>query len=193
MIKFAAESAVAAGVRRLEAVTGEGARRQFNAVDKQVRDLASVLNVAPGDLVSRVETLLGERRALEKQLSDAKRQLAMGGGTTADAPKDVNGVKLLGKVVEGIGGKELKALADQGKQSISSGVVVFVGIDGTKAGVVVGVTEDLTDRFSAVDFVKLASTALGGQRWRWTSGYGTGWWPRYQQPAGPQLTQLSSR
>ena len=105
----------------------------------------------------------------------------MGGGSKGDQPEDVNGTKFLGKVVEGIGGRELKALADDGKQSLGSGVVVFVGLDNGKAGVVVGVTDDLTDKFSAVDLVRAASEAIGGK--------GGGGRPDMAQAGGPDASK----
>ena len=157
------EGAVASGVRRVEALTGDAARAYLRSQEIALKEVASTLKSTPADAPKRVAQLMDERRDLEKQLADAKRQLAMGGGGADDAPQDVAGVKFLGKIAEGMSGRELKSLADDGKSSLGSGVVVFVGIDGDKAGVVVGVTEDLTDRFNAVDLVRAASEALGGK------------------------------
>lgn len=163
VVTVVSESAVSAGVRRIEALTGDAARDYFRTQEQNLKAAAAALKVTPSDVAPRVLQLLEERKQLEKELSDAKRQLAMGGGAKGDQPEEINGTKFLGKVVEGIGGRELKALADDGKQSLGSGVVVFVGLDNGKAGVVVGVTDDLTDKFSAVDLVRAASEAVGGK------------------------------
>jgi alanyl-tRNA synthetase len=158
------ESAVAAGVRRLEAVTALGARRHFQEQDKRVRDIASTLKVPVGDIVGRIEGLMDERRRLEKELAEAKRKLAMGGGGAGDGPRDIAGVKFLGKAVSGIEAKDLKGMADEAKASLGSGVVVIANqaADG-KGAVVVAVTADLTDRFDAVALVRVASEAMGGK------------------------------
>lgn len=163
VVTVVSESAVSAGVRRIEALTGDAARDHFRTQEQNLKAAAAALKVTPSDVAPRVAQLLEERKQLEKELSDAKRQLAMGGGSKGDQPDEVNGTKFLGKVVEGISGRELKALADDGKNSLGSGVVVFVGLDNGKAGVVVGVTDDLTDKFSAVELVRAASEAVGGK------------------------------
>ncbi|MBE7185299.1 MAG: alanine--tRNA ligase [Methylobacterium mesophilicum] len=180
LIRVVSDSAVSAGVRRIEALTGDAARRYLDEQDRRLKATASALKVAPADVLARVEALVEERRKLERELSDARRQLALGGGSKADgdAAEQVNGVGFLGKVVSGVSPKDLKPLADSGKQSLGSGVVVFVGQgeDG-KGSVVVGVTDDLKDRYSAVDLVRLASAALGGQ--------GGGGRPDMAQAGGP--------
>ncbi|MBB3607734.1 alanine--tRNA ligase [Rhizobium sp. BK602] len=180
LIRVLGESAVGAGVRRIEAVTGESARDYLAEQDDRVKTLASSLKVQPADVVSRVEALLDERRKLERELADAKRKLAMGGGQggSADAARDIGGVKFLGKAISGVDPKDLKGLADEGKTSLGSGVVTLIGVseDG-KASAVVAVTEDLTGRFSAVDLVRVASAALGGK--------GGGGRPDMAQAGGP--------
>ncbi|SCB28444.1 alanine--tRNA ligase [Rhizobium lusitanum] len=180
LVRILGDSAVGAGVRRIEAVTGESARDYLAEQDERVKSLAAALKVQPGDVVSRVESLLDERRKLERELADAKRKLAMGGGQggSADAVRDVGGVKFLGKAVSGVDPKDLKGLADEGKASLGSGVVALIGVseDG-KASAVVAVTEDLTGRFSAVDLVRIASAALGGK--------GGGGRPDMAQAGGP--------
>ena len=180
LIRILGDSAVGAGVRRIEAVTGESARDYLAEQDDRVKSLASALKVQPGDVVSRVESLLDERRKLERELADAKRKLAMGGGQggSADAVRDVGGVKFLGKAISGVDPKDLKGLADEGKASLGSGVVALIGVseDG-KASAVVAVTEDLIARFSAVDLVRIASAALGGK--------GGGGRPDMAQAGGP--------
>ncbi len=124
-----------------------------------------MLKASPADMARRIESLLEERKRLERELADARRQLAMGGSAGAGSePIDVGGVKFMGRVVEGVDPKDLKSLADQGKKAVGSGVVAFVAVspDG-KGAVVVGVTDDLTRKFSAIDLVRAGSTALGGK------------------------------
>ncbi|TWB61900.1 alanyl-tRNA synthetase [Rhizobium sp. ERR 922] len=180
LVRILGESAVGAGVRRIEAVTGESARDYLAEQDDRVKSLASALKVQPADVVSRVEALMDERRKLERELADAKRKLAMGGGQggSADAVRDVNGVKFLGKPVSGVDPKDLKGLADEAKAGLGSGVVALIGVsDDGKASAVVAVTEDLVGRFSAVDLVRVASAALGGK--------GGGGRPDMAQAGGP--------
>ncbi len=145
-----------------------------------MKTLAGLLKVGQGEIVGRVESLMDERRKLERELAEARRQLALGGsaGGGAQEVREVNGVKYLGKVVTGVEPKDLKGLADEGKKSVESGVVCFVGVsaDG-KASAVVAVTEDVAGRFSAVDLVRIASAALGGK--------GGGGRPDMAQAGGP--------
>jgi alanyl-tRNA synthetase len=181
LIRVLGESAVGAGVRRIEAVTGESAREYLAEQDERVKALAASLKVQPGEVLSRVEALMDERRKLERELADAKRKLAMGGGqgSSADAGmREVAGVKFLGKAISGVDPKDLKGLADDGKASLGSGVVTLIGVseDG-KASAVVAVTPDLVERFSAVDLVRVASAALGGK--------GGGGRPDMAQAGGP--------
>ncbi|MBB6485226.1 alanine--tRNA ligase [Rhizobium lusitanum] len=180
LVRILGDSAVGAGVRRIEAVTGESARDYLAEQDDRVKSLASTLKVQPADVVSRVEALMDERRKLERELADAKRKLAMGGGQggSADAVREVNGVKFLGKAISGVDPKDLKGLADEAKAGLSSGVVALIGVseDG-KASAVVAVTEDLVGRASAVDLVRIASAALGGK--------GGGGRPDMAQAGGP--------
>ena len=180
LVRILSESAVGAGVRRIEAVTGEAARIYLAEQDERVKALATALKVQPGEVLSRVESMVDERRKLERELADAKRKLAMGGGQggAADAVREIGGVKFLGKAISGVDPKDLKGLADDGKTSIGSGVVTLIGLaeDG-KASAVVAVTPDMTERFSAVDLVRIASAALGGK--------GGGGRPDMAQAGGP--------
>lgn len=165
IVSIAGESAVAAGVRRLEAVTGTEARRQLNTDARRLRDLAGLLKVPAAEAEARLAALVEERRKLDRELTEARKKLAMGGGGAAEDPiREISGAKLLARAVTGVEMKDLKSLADEAKSRVGSGVVAIVGVaeDG-KAGVVVGVTEDLTARFDAVALVRAASEQLGGK------------------------------
>ncbi len=177
------DSGVAAGVRRLEALTGRTARKAANTMVQLARAASSELKVTLEDMPARIGSLLDERRKIERELSDAKRKLAMGGGAKsgdggADGVRTVGDVKLMARSVSGIDLKDLRSLADEGKKQVGSGVVAIVGLsDDGKAGVVVGVTPDLTGRFNAVDLVRKGAEALGGK--------GGGGRPDMAQAGGP--------
>jgi len=189
LVHVVAEWAVAAGVRRLEALTGAAARHYFEEQETRLKQAAAVLKVAPADVVSRVEALVDERRKLERELVETRRKLALGGreggSSASEAREEVGGVAFMGRVVNGIAPKDLKPLADEGKRALGSGVVVFVGTsDDGKASVVVGVTDDLTERFSAVELVRAASAAIGGK--------GGGGRPDMAQAGGPDGAQAGA-
>jgi alanyl-tRNA synthetase len=160
-----AESAVGAGVRRIEALTA-GAARRFRAEEgRTLAQIAGLLKSAPSDVPERLASLIEDRRRLERDLTDARKKLAMGGaGSGGDEIAEVGGVKLMARVVEGVEMRDLKSLADEGKNRIGSGIVALVGVapDG-KAGLVVGVTPDLTERFDAVALVRAGAGHLGGK------------------------------
>ncbi len=179
LVAIVDEGAVAAGVRRIEARTGEGARKSLTEDSARLGELAGLLKVPPAQASKRLETLLEEHRKLERELADAKRKLAMGGGgAAADAVRDIAGVKLYARAVSGVDMKDLKSLADEAKPSVGSGVIAIVatGEDG-KASLVVSVTPDLAAKFNAVDLVRLGSAALGGK--------GGGGRPDMAQAGGP--------
>jgi alanyl-tRNA synthetase len=181
VISVIAEGGVAAGVRRIEALTGNAARKHANHVAQLAKTAAADLKVPLEDLPSRLAVALEERKRLERELSEAKRKLAMGGGAKgdgADGVRMVGNVKLMARSVEGIEIKDLKSLADAGKKQLGSGVVALVATteDG-KASIVVGVTPDLVARFSAIDLVRKASAVLGGK--------GGGGKPDMAQAGGP--------
>ena len=181
LISLVGEAGVAAGVRRIEALTGKAARKAANKQLQVVKAAAAELKVPLEEMPGRIEALLDERKKLERDLSDARKKLAMGGGKTAGEANDVrqvNGVKLLARAVSGIELKDLRSLADEGKRQVGSGVVAIVATaeDG-KAGIVVGVTDDLTKRFNAVDLVRKGAEALGGK--------GGGGRPDMAQAGGP--------
>src|SRR6201994_1237438 len=184
LITVTGESAVSSGVRRIEALTGNYARKHANDVMQLARNAAAELRSTPEDMPARIAALMEERKKLERDLSDARKKLAMGGGAaagngaTASGVREVGNVKLMARAVEGIEMKDLKSLADEGKKQLGSGVVAIVGVTGDgKAGVVVGVTPDLIERFNAVSLVRVASEALGGK--------GGGGRPDMAQAGGP--------
>jgi alanyl-tRNA synthetase len=167
LINGLTDSGVAAGVRRLEALTGKLARKSADKQIQVAKAAAAELKTPLEELPVRLASLLDERKKLERELGEAKKKLAMGGGgakSADDGVRQVNGVKLIARVVSGIDLKDLRSLADEGKKQVGSGVVAIVGLseDG-KAGLVVGVTDDLTKRFNAVDLVKKGAEVLGGK------------------------------
>ena len=186
-ITIVGEGGVASGVRRIEALTGEAARLHLEGQNARVADLAALLKAPESEVVARVETLIEERKRLERELADARKKLAMGGGAAGgsdDATREVAGVKLFARTVEGIEMKDLKGLVDEAKKAIGSGVAAIVGVTSEgKAGVVVGVTPDLTQRFNAVELVRAASAALGGS--------GGGGRPDMAQAGGPDGAKAS--
>jgi alanyl-tRNA synthetase len=161
------DSGVAAGVRRLEAVTGKAARKTANHTTQLAKDVAAEMKAPLEEMPARLAALLEERKKLERDLADARRKLAMGGGAKAngaDGVRMVGDVKLMARAVEGIDIRDLKSLADEGKKQLGSGVVALVGVtDDGKASLVVGVTSDLTSRFSAVDLARKGGEVLGGK------------------------------
>jgi len=167
LITITAEQGVAAGVRRIEALTGAAARRHLEASDRRLRQVAALVRAPVEEVGERVAALVEERRALERQLADVRRRLAMGPGEGADgqaAVRTIAGVKVLAKTVEGVQPKDLRALVDAGKKQIGSGIVAIVGIsDDGKAGLVVGVTDDLTGTHDAVELVRRGAALLGGK------------------------------
>ncbi|HLY05437.1 MAG TPA: alanine--tRNA ligase [Rhizomicrobium sp.] len=160
------ESAVAAGVRRIEALTSEGARRWLSGQADIAREAAAALKTNPSELRERVLQLADERRRIERELADARRALALAGPARADAAqeaREIAGIKTMLRVVDGVSAKDLKSLADEAKAKIGSGVVALVAVADGRASLVVGVTDDLKSRIDAVDLVKRAAEALGGK------------------------------
>ncbi|HEY8593515.1 MAG TPA: alanine--tRNA ligase [Sphingomicrobium sp.] len=179
LLKIISESAVSAGVRRIEALTGEAARQWLTGREAKLREAATTLKSAPDEVPARIAALVEERRRLERELADAKKALAMGGGAKSDAPapEDVGGRKFLGRVVEGFDPKGLRGAVDDLKKQLGSGIGALVAVNEGRASVAVGVTEDLAGELSAVDLVKAAVAALGGQ--------GGGGRPDMAQGGGP--------
>ena len=180
LLKIVSESAVSSGVRRIEALTGEAARKWLSDREAKLREAAAALKAAPDEVPARIASLVEERRRLERELADAKKQLAMGGGTAKAAgpePEQVNGHKFIGQVVEGFDPKGLRAAVDDMKKRVGSGIGALVAVNDGRASVAVGVTDDLAGQVSAVDLVKAAVAALGGQ--------GGGGRPDMAQGGGP--------
>ncbi|WP_309602741.1 alanine--tRNA ligase [Sphingomonas sp.] len=180
IFKIIAESAVSSGIRRIEALTGEGARTWLNARDDKLREAAAALKASPDEVPARVAALVETARKLERELADAKKALAMGGGAarTDDAgPEQIAGHAFLGQVVDGLDPKNLRGEVDAMKQRLGSGIAALIATNDGRASVVIGVTDDLVGTVSAVDLVKAAVAALGGQ--------GGGGRPDMAQGGGP--------
>ena len=190
LVTVVGEGAVGAGIRRIEAKTGHAARRHLNAESARLRDLAGLLKASPDLAADRLGALVEDRRRLERELTDARKKLALGGGAGPDGAaagsvRIVGGVNLMSRAVTGIEMKDLKSLADEAKARLGSGVVAIVGVgpDG-KAGLVVAVTPDLTARINAVDLVRASAACLGGK--------GGGGRPDMAQAGGPDGAQAQA-
>jgi len=178
LLKITSESAVAAGVRRIEALTGEAARLWLTEREERLKEAAMALKAAPEDVPARVSALLDERRRLERELAEAKKALALGGGKAeAAAAEQIGGHGFIGQVLDGMDPKALRGLVDEAKARVGSGVVAIVAVNDGRATVAVGVTDDLTQRRNAVDLVRKAVEAVGGQ--------GGGGRPDMAQGGGP--------
>ena len=180
IFKIVSETAVASGVRRIEGLTAEGARLYLVEQDRLLREAAGALKIASDDLPARVVSLMDERKRLDRELNDAKKKLAMGGGGAGDAApsQSVGGVNVVARVLDGVSPKDLRGLIDEARKQIGSGVVALVTVseDG-KGAIAVGVTADLTSKFNAVELVKAGSAAMGGA--------GGGGRPDMAQAGGP--------
>ncbi|WP_395017630.1 alanine--tRNA ligase [Dongia sp.] len=184
-LKIVGESAVGAGLRRIEAVTGAAAEKFVEEQQKIVHEAAAALRATPQDLSARIVSLLEERKKLDRELAEARKQIATGGSSSSGGDtKSVNGVKLAARLLPDVPAKELKSMADALKKQLGSGVVALIATADGKASVVVGVTDDLTARLSAVDLVKAGSAALGGQ--------GGGGRPDMAQAGGPDAANAQN-
>ncbi|MBX2806386.1 MAG: alanine--tRNA ligase [Hyphomicrobiales bacterium] len=170
LVKIVAESAVAAGVRRIEALTAQGARAYLSEQDRLMQQAAGALKVRPEELPARIAALMDERRRLERELTEAKKAIALGAGASGgagqndgDYVRQVGKISLMARTVRGIPTKDLRGLVDDGKKQLKSGIVAIVGVsEEGKAGLVVGVTDDLTADYNAVDLVRAGAEVLGG-------------------------------
>jgi alanyl-tRNA synthetase len=181
LLKIVSESAVASGVRRIEALTGDTARAYLATQDERVREAAELLKVSPDEMIERLAAIIDERRKLERQLGEAKRELALGGGGSAEAAsavKEIGKVKLLARVVHGVAPKDLRGLVDDAKKQMGSGIAAIIGVsEEGKAALVVGVTADLTATYDAVELARVGAEVLGGK--------GGGGRPDLAQAGGP--------
>ncbi|OYU35876.1 alanine--tRNA ligase [Novosphingobium sp. PASSN1] len=182
LLRVVSESAVSSGVRRIEALTGAGARAYLVGREESLRRTAGLLRSAPDEVEARVAALVDERRKLERELAEAKKALALagasgGGAAAAPADEQVGGVTFSGQVLEGMDPKELRGLLDQAKARMGSGVAVIVAVNDGKASIAAAVTEDLVGKVSAVDLVRAGVEALGGK--------GGGGRPDMAQGGGP--------
>ncbi len=179
LFRIVSESAVSSGVRRIEALTGEAAREWMVGREEALKSVAATLKTVPDEVEARVAALVDERKALERELAEAKKALALGGGGGAapQADEEVAGVKFSGQVLQGMNPKELRGLLDEAKARMGSGVAAICAVNDGKAAFAVAVTDDLTDRLSAVDLVRAGVEALGGK--------GGGGRPDMAQGGGP--------
>ncbi|WP_208441853.1 alanine--tRNA ligase [Bartonella raoultii] len=182
LIHIVSESSVASGVRRIEALTGTAARLYLRCQEARIREIANLLKTSATGVEERIENLLEDRRKLEKELNDVRKKMLLSGETKRDGQDDIsiiNGISFMGRVVNNILPRDLKAFVDSGKKQIESGVVAFIAVseDG-KGSAVVGVTNDLTDKLNAVDLVRILSGVLGGK--------GGGGRPDMAQAGGPE-------
>jgi alanyl-tRNA synthetase len=180
LVRIVSDGAVAAGVRRIEALTGEGARQWLVAREEALKAVAATLKTAPDEVLERVAALVDERRNLERELADAKKQIALGGGAGGAAPiadEDIGGVKFSGQVIQGLDAKELRGLLDEAKKRMGSGIAAICAVNDGKAAFAAAVTDDLIGRFSAVDLVRAGVEVLGGK--------GGGGRPDMAQGGGP--------
>jgi alanyl-tRNA synthetase len=184
LFKIVSEGAVASGIRRVEAMTGEAARLWLTDREDKLKGIAASLKANPDEVPARVAALTDTVKRLEKELADARKAAALGGGSAAAEPEDVGGVKFLGQSYDGLEPKDLRGLANDAKARIGSGVIVLVTVNDGKASILIAVTDDLTDRFSAVDLVRAGVTALGGQ--------GGGGKPDMAQGGGPDGSKASA-
>jgi alanyl-tRNA synthetase len=178
------ESASSAGVRRFEALTGQAALDHLRAQDARLAEVALVLKASPAEAVERVKAMADERRALQNEVAQLRRELAMGGKAGGPEAREIGGVKFLAQVLSGVSGKDLPALIDEMKARIGSGAVLLIADTGAKPAVAAGVTADLTATLSAVTLVKAAAEAMGGK--------GGGGRPDMAQAGGADIAQADA-
>jgi alanyl-tRNA synthetase len=178
LVKLVGEAAVAAGVRRVEALTGAAALAHVETEEQWLDAAAHALKTVPAELPQRVQDLLAEKRRLEQELTELRRRLATGGGGATAAAKRIGDVSFTAKTLEGVPAKELRSAADSLKEGQGSSVVALVGVNEGKAAVVVSVSDDLKSRIDAVELVKSGVAAVGGK--------GGGGRADFAQGGGPQ-------
>ncbi len=185
LFRIVSESAVASGVRRIEALTGRAALDHLAEQDRRLRRLAQQLKTTPADVEERVQQLVADRRALEKDVAALRRKVATAGESGSATPevREIAGVTVVGRTLEGVPGRELRSMADGIKQQIGSGIVILVATDNGKAAIVTGVTDDLTECFNAIDLVRTGVEVLGGK--------GGGGRPDMAQGGGPDASRAT--
>jgi len=185
LLKIVSESAVAAGVRRIEAVTGKAAIAHMSVMEGLLNEAADALNVPPAGLPERVKALVEDRKRLENELSELRRKLATGGGdsTSDGGAKEIGGINFIRRELDGVPPRELKAMADDLKKQVGTGVISIAAAADGKASLVVAVTEDLVGRYDAVALVRVGSAVLGGK--------GGGGRPDMAQAGGPDASKLA--
>ncbi|MBV8392441.1 MAG: alanine--tRNA ligase, partial [Alphaproteobacteria bacterium] len=190
LFRIVGEGAVSAGVRRSEAVAGNAAEQHVRHQIDLLNEAAAVMKVRAEDLPQRLQALVDGQRKVERELSEARKALALAGGggggasaSSGDEVKQVGKVKMIGRVLNGVPGKDLKGMADEYKKELGSGVVALIGVEEGKASAVVGVTDDLSKTLSAVELVKAGVAALGGK--------GGGGRPDMAQGGGPDAAKAS--
>ena len=184
LFKIIGEGGVSSGVRRVEALTGEAARAYLVGRDSTLREAAAALKSAPDEVPARVLALIEDRRRLERELAEAKKALAMGGGSAGPAgPEDVGGIAFVGQVLDGFDAKGLRGAIDETRERIGSGIAAIVAVNEGRASIAVGVSNDLVARHNAVDLLRRAVAALGGQ--------GGGGRPDMAQGGGPDGTKAA--
>ncbi|MFV2093068.1 MAG: DHHA1 domain-containing protein, partial [Hyphomicrobiales bacterium] len=185
LVKIVSEQGVAAGVRRIEALTAGAAKSYLDARAAELAATADMLKIEPLKLSQKITTLMEDRRSLERSVTELKRKLAMGADAGEAGEETIGDVRVLTRKVDGVAPRDLRGLVDAGKSRLGSGVVAIVGVsDDGKAGISVGVTDDLTGRLSAVDLVRLGAAVLGGK--------GGGGRPDMAQAGGPDGTRAQA-
>jgi alanyl-tRNA synthetase len=182
IFRIVSESAVSSGVRRIEALTGEGARQWLVRREDELKAVAGTLRTSPDEVEARVAALVEDRKRLERELADAKKALALGGGVggaaaAGPADEDIGGVAFSGQVIEGLEAKELRGLLDEAKKRMGSGIAAIAAVNEGRAAFAVAVTDDLTAKYDAVKLVQAGVAALGGK--------GGGGRPDMAQGGGP--------
>ncbi len=184
LFKIVSESAVAAGVRRIEAVAGDAAVSYVGDQERYLRNAAARLKVKPQDIAARIDTLLEDRKRLERELAETRRKMAGGGSAGGLTTRDINGVAFAAEVLDGVPAKDLRGMVDEAKKAVGSGVVALVSVVDGKAALIVGISEDLNGKFDAVELARIGVAALGGK--------GGGGRPDMAQGGGPDADQAQA-
>ena len=163
LFRIVSEGASAAGVRRIEALTGEAARRHGAALEAALREAAAVLKAPPAELAGRIGALVDEHRKLERTLEETRRALATAGSAPQAEAREIAGMAFVGRALDGARPRELRAMVDDLKKQLGSGVYAVVSRTEGKAALTVGVSDDLTARVSAVDLARAGAAAVGGK------------------------------